>query len=223
MLGLPFAVGVVCTHPVWLHVPLLLAWLAGYPLSYYALLAVKTRRPARVTAQLRLYLAVTLPAALLVVALRPAVLWFAPAFAVLLTVNVVAARRHDDRSLAGGLASVAESCLMVPVAAVVAGAPAADVVVPALAVLAYFAGSLLYVKTMIRNRGDARYLRASIAVHAVTTVVAWMVAWPLGVLFSALLARAVLLPRTALTPKQVGLLELVGSVSLLVVLPLLFG
>jgi hypothetical protein len=223
MLALPFAVGVACTRPVWLHVPLLVAWLGGYLLSYYALLALKTRRPARVAGQLTVYGAVTAPAALLVVALRPGVLWFAPAFAVLLGVNAVAARRHADRSLVGGLASVVQSCLMVGVAAAVADVPPQDVVEPALAVLAYFTGSLLYVKTMIRNRGERAYRWGSVGYHAAVAAVAAMVAWPLGVLGGWLLVRAAWLPRACLTPKQVGLLELIPTLGLLVGLPVLFG
>lgn len=219
MLALPFLVGVACTRPAWLHLPLLLAWLGGYLLSYYALLALKTRHPRRVAPQLRLYATVTLPAALAVVIAQPAVLWSAPAFAVLLGVNAVAARNRDDRSLSGGLASVLQSCLMVPLAAVVAGVPPQDVALPALAVLAYFTGSLLYVKTMIRNRGDARYLRASIAFHALAVVGAAVVAWPLAIPFGWLLARAAWLPRLDLTPKQVGLVEVVNSLALLVMIP----
>jgi hypothetical protein len=221
MLALPLAVGVACSRPVWLHVPLLVAWFGGYLLSFYALLAVKTGRPGRVAAQLKVYTAVTAPAALLVVVLRPSVLWFAPAFAVLLAVNAVAARRREDRALLAGLASVVQSCLMVPVAATVAGTPPADVVAPALAVLAYFTGSLLYVKTMIRNRGDRAYRWGSVGYHAVVAAVAAAVAWPLGVLGGWLLVRAAWLPRTSLTPKQVGLLELVPVLGLLVGLPLL--
>ena len=125
---------------------------------------------------------------------RPAVLWFAPAFALLIAVNAVAARRHADRTLA---------------------------------VLAYFTGSLLYVKTMIRNRGDRAYRWTSVGYHAVAAAVGAAVgaavAWPLGVLGGALLVRAAWLPRTSLTPKQVGLLEVIPVAGLLVGLPLLFG
>lgn len=223
MLALPFAVGVACSRPVWLHLPLGVAWFGGYLFSYYALLAVKTGKPGRVAPQLRLYGAVTALPALAVVALRPEVLAFAPAFAALLAVNALLARRHDDRALVGGIASVVQSCLMVPAAAVVAGTPPQDVAVPALAVLAYFTGSLLYVKTMIRNRGERAFLWGSVGYHAVVAAVATVVAWPLGVLGGWLLVRAGWLPRTSLTPKQVGLLEIGPILGLLVGLPLLFG
>jgi hypothetical protein len=123
ILLLPFGIGVACSRPSWLHLPLLLAWLGGYLLSYYALFAVKTRRPDRVAGQLWLYGLITVPCAAVVLWRRPELLWFAPAFAVLLAVNALAARRHADRALVGGLASVVQACLMIPIAAMVAGTP----------------------------------------------------------------------------------------------------
>src|SRR5450756_761216 len=71
MLVVPYLVGVLCAGPSWPHLPLLVAWLGGYLLSYYVFLAVKTRRPSRVVPQVLVYSAVTVPAALLVVVVRP--------------------------------------------------------------------------------------------------------------------------------------------------------
>lgn len=223
MLLLPFGVGVACAGPVWLHLPLLLAWLGGYLLSYYLLLVIKTRRIGRLGPQVALYAGITAPAALLVIAFRPGVLLFGPVFAVLLGVNAIAASRRADRALIGGLASVVQGCLMVPIAAVVAGATAGQVVRPALVLLAYFTGTLLYVKTMIRNRGESRYLRASIGFHAVATVGTGLLTWPLVLPFGWLFVRAAWLPRRCLTPKQVGLIEVPPLLVLLVAVPLLLS
>ena len=221
MLLLPFAVGVACAGPVPLHLVLLVAWICGYLLSYWALLAVKTGRPGRVAGPLRLYAAGCLPAAVVVAVAVPAVWWFAPVFAALLAVNAGYARRRDDRALPAGLASVVQSCLMVPLAVVVAGRPIERGVLPALVLLAYFTGSLLYVKTMIRHRGERAYRVASVAVHAVATVAVTAVAWPIGALFGWLTVRAAWLPGRDLTPLQVGLLEAVHCMVLLVAVPLL--
>lgn len=87
MLLLPYAVGVVLVGPHWPQVPLLGAWLAGYLLSYYAFQAIKSRRPRRFADQLLAYGLVTTPLALIVLFARPTVLWYAPVYAVLLTVN----------------------------------------------------------------------------------------------------------------------------------------
>lgn len=220
MLVVPYLVGVLWAGPSWLQLPLLVAWLGGYLLSYYLFLAVKTRRPSQVTAQVLVYSAVTVPAALLVVVLRPELLAFAPVYAVLLAVNVWYAWRRSERALLNDLASVVQGALMVPVAAGAAGVAPVAVLAPFVVVLLYFAGTVLYVKTMIRGRGDPRYLRGSIAYHAAAGVAAGVIAWPLAAPFGWFLVRAVWLPRRNLTPKRVGMIEIANCAVLLVMVPL---
>lgn len=217
MLLLPYLTGLVVAGPRWLHAPLLVAWLGGYLLSYYVLQAVKTRRPDRVRPQLVAYACLTLPAATLVVAARPQVLAYAPAYAALLAVNAWYAWRRDERALAGGLASAVQSCLMIFVVATVAGVDPGAMVAPFAVVLAYFVGTVLYVKTMIRERDSAAYRRWSIAYHvAALAAVGWL-SVPTAVLFALLAARAWALPGRGLRPAQVGAIEIVFSVALLAV------
>jgi len=223
MLLVPFLVALLTAGVDWLQVPLLIAWLAGYLLSYYALLALKTRRPARVRPQLRLYAAITVPAALVVVILRPEVLWFAPAYAALLVVNAWYAWNHSDRALTNDLVSVVQGCLMVPVAATVAGVSPVAVLEPFVVVLLYFIGTVLFVKTMIRERGDERFLRGSIGFHAAAAVLAGIIFWPLAILFAWFGVRAAWLPHYAMTPKNVGLVEIGNCVALLGAIALLAG
>lgn len=215
MLLLPFLTALVTAGADPVHGPLLLAWLAGYLLSYYAFLALKTRRPARVRRQLGLYAAITAPAALAVVVLRPEVLWFAPVYAVLLGVNGWYAWHRRDRALTTDLASVLQACLMLPVAATVAGVSPIAVLEPFLVLLLYLVGTVLFVKTMIRERGDARFLRASIGFHALATVLTGLLSWPWSILFAWFAVRAAWLPRRAMTPKGVGLVEIGSCVALL--------
>jgi len=215
MLMVPWLAGVLTAGFRWPHLPLLGAWLAGYLLSYYALQALKTRRPSRFAPQLLLYGPITAALGGLVVAVRPQVLVYAPAYAILLAINGHHARQRRERALANGLASVVQSCLMVPVAATVAGVGVARVVPAFLAVLLYFVGTVFYVKTMIRERGSVAHHRASVVYHVFALVVAAALSIPLAVLFAALLARAAVLPHRQLTPKQVGIIEVVGSVLVL--------
>jgi hypothetical protein len=215
MLLLPYLAAVLTVGFRWPHLPLLAAWLAGYLLSYYALQAVKTRRPRRVRAQLLLYGAVTAPLAMLVVAARPQVLAYAPAYALLLAVNAGYAWRRRDRALLNDLASVLQSCMIVLVVAAVAATPARQVAHVFAAMLLYFAGTVLYVKTMIRERGSAAYHRASVGYHLMALALAAWLSPALAAVFALLLARAWALPRRPLTPKQVGVIETVACLLLL--------
>ncbi len=218
MLLVPFAVGLLPSwggRASWWHVPMLVAWLAAYLFSYFALLATKTRRVARHANQLRVYGAVAAAAGVPVVVARPEVLRLAPAFAALAVVTVVLARRRDDRNVAGGLASAAQACLVVPAVAAVGRVPMADVAPAAVACFLYLGGTVLYVKTMIRERGERSWFMASVAWHAVALPVAAFVSAWLFVPFTAYLLRAVHLPHRSLTVTRVGLVEVACSLALL--------
>lgn len=224
MLLVPYIVGVIVGGPAWVHIPLLVAWLAGYLLSYYCFLTIKTRRFARQRPQVWLYATITLPAALATVALRPALLAFAPAYLALSAVNAWYAWKRRQRAMVNDLASVVQACLMVPLAVVAASGSLGDslgaAVRPFLAVLLYFAGTVFYVKTMIRERDNPAYLRASVGYHAAAVPAAAVIAWPLTPLFGWFLVRAILFPRRRRRPLQVGLVEIANSVALIVAIAL---
>ncbi|GAA1831371.1 YwiC-like family protein [Luedemannella flava] len=216
MLLLPFLAGVLLAGARWIQLPLLVAWLSGYLFSYYALQAVKTGRPGRVRPQLLLYGPLTAGFGAVVVLACPDLLLFAPLYAVLLAVNAGYARRRNDRALLNDLASVGQSCLMVFVVAVAAGAPPAAVWPAFLAVLLYFVGTVLHVKTMIRERGSVAYHRASVVYHVVAAAVAIWLGPAFAAVFALLLCRAIAFPWLSLTPRKVGIAEIVASVLLIV-------
>ena len=220
MLTVPFLVGVAESGPTWVHLVLLVAWLSGYLLSYYAFLALKTRRPAKVRPQMVLYASIAAPAAVLALVARPPLLIFAPAFAALVAVNALYAWYRNERSMVNDVAAVAQACLMVPVAAVAGGASPSTGWSSALVLFLYFVGTAFYVKTMIRERGSVRWRRASVAFHAGAMVVAGLVALPLAVVFGWLLVRSITFPMHRLAPRTVGFVELGNSAVLLVMLPI---
>lgn len=212
MLLLPYLVGVAVVGPGWPQLPLLGAWLAGYLLSYYVFQAIKSRRPRRYLAQIRLYALVAAPLALTVVVIRPAVLWYAPAFVALLAVNAGYAWRRRERALLNDLASVLQSCLLIFVVATVAGVSPERVVPAFVVLLLYLTGTVCYVKTMIRERGSTSYRRLSIGFHLAALVVATLLDVGLALIFLVLLVRAWLLPGRALRPAPVGMIEIACSV-----------
>jgi hypothetical protein len=80
--------------------------------------------------------------------------------------------------------------------------------------LAYFLGTVVYVKTMIRERGNPTYRRWSIGYHLLAlALAAWLGPWT-AALFGWLLVRAARLPDRGWSPKRVGLME-VGNCMLL--------
>lgn len=214
MLLLPYLAGLQYGG-TWLHVPLLVVWLSGWLSSYYALLAVKTLRVRAVWRQVIAYGLVCLIAAVPLFALRPGLLWFAPAFAVLLAVNVIATRIGQERSTVNGLASVTMASLMALIVPATAGLEWTLGVPVAIACWLYLAGTVFYVKTMIRERGSRIHRVVSIAFHVGALAGSFAVDPWLALPFAYFLARAIVMPRFKPKVVVVGALEVVNALVLL--------
>ncbi|GAA3219597.1 hypothetical protein GCM10010488_19440 [Oerskovia jenensis] len=245
MLAVPLLVGVFLGGPAWVHVPLAVLWFVGYFAFFATGLWLKSRFKARWWPPVRAYGIATVVPAVAVLLLRPDLLAWVPLFLPLVAVSLWSSYRRSERSLLNDGATVLAACLMLPVA-FAAGVGPAPGPWPGLSlpdgvtgvagigwpqvwalftlVLAYFAGTILYVKTLIRERGERSYLVASVVYHLAAGVVvpvalaaAGLAGWPAAVLFAGLAARAVWVPRTAATPLQFGLGEVAASVLVTVV------
>ncbi|MDO8122641.1 YwiC-like family protein [Isoptericola sp. b490] len=240
MLVVPLAAGVVLAGPHPWHVLLALAWLVGYLAFQAGGLLLKARGRARYRRPVQVYGSV---AALLVVALvavRPTLAWWAAAYTPLLTVGLVSAWRRAERSWWNDAATVSAACLLAAVAhtpasvaappgplALVGGSVGAWQAVGLLAL--YFLGTVAYVKTMIRERGNRAVLAGSLVWHVLAVPVAAVllaadgpgrlsptVTVPTLALFALLAARAAVVPRRwpHATPMAVGLGEIAASAAL---------
>lgn len=240
----------------WAALPVLAITLVGYLLLNATTLWLKSRRKARYLPPVRAYAAATAVLGLVTLLLAPALAGWLALAAPLVGVALLLAARRQDRALASGLVTVTTACLVTPVlwsAGLAGRAPlgaltaVGDAVrdpglrratgvlaLTTVAQLAYFVGTVAYVKTMIRERGDRGWLVGSVAYHAVCTVALLAAAllglpslvhplarWGLVALLGLATARAALMPllgarpgRT-ITPMQVGLLELGFSATLL--------
>ena len=171
-LGLPVLLALPVTPPSPLLLALAVAWVAAYPASYAALGLVRARRPERFRRPLLVWSLLALAAALVLVWARPWLLLVGVGYLLLFTVNLAHARRNDERALLNDAVFVLECALMVVVTwAVGAGGrswtpPPLDAVPTQVWVLAVtcalvLAGSTLHVKSLVRERRDPRFARAS--------------------------------------------------------------
>lgn len=231
------------------------AWVAGY-LTFFAggkLLQaagsgnVRVKKEARAPALT--YGTVTVVAAVVAVLLQPHLLWWVVVFAPLTVIALAEIRRGTPRSLIAGVAETLASAFVVAVLASVAlggAVPVADgvtlthriftvSVVEALPgsvwatvlwLAAYQVGTVLYVKTMIRKKGDRTWWTGSVVYHAValltgvltvTTDALALFPWLLAVVVLGwALWRSWAVPRDATstspkntwTPKKVGMAEI---------------
>lgn len=239
MLFVPFIVGVSLRvqegRGEWLALPLLLLWVLGY-FAFHALsLWLKSGHQARYLAPLKVYGGLCLLLGGLVLWQKPALLDWAALYAPLLGVGLWRAAHKDDTSVAARWSAVLAACLMCAVSyseglrwllQMPLDAGAVRVLRATLLLSAYFLGTVLYVKTMIREKGEKAYLAASLGFHGLLLLLALVygAGGGLALFLAALLVRAALMPWLAqrgkqkITPKQVGILEFGLSVALLLML-----
>lgn len=213
MVSTPLLVGIVASRPAWVHVPLTAFWFLGYFAFFAAGLWLKSRRRARYRGPVLAYGIAAAIAGGLTLALDPTLIHWAPLFILPLGIGLAASARRDDRSLWSGLTTTVGASLMAVVAYDAGGGtdfPRIWLLTGVLA--AYFAGTVLYVKTLIRERGSEVYYWVSVVFHAAVTLAMIPLAPALTPVFALLTVRAAIAPAFPVTPKQAGIGEIAATI-----------
>ena len=213
MVATPLLVGILASGPTWTHLPLSAFWFLGYFAFFATSLWLKSRRKARYRPPVLVYGGAAALAGALTLLLEPGLLRWAPCFLLPLGVGLLASARRDERSLWSGVSTTVGSSLMTLVAFDAGGGvdlPRAWLLAGILA--AYFAGTVFYVKTLIRERDNALYYWLSVGFHSAATLALIPLCPPLTPVFAALTARAAIAPAFRITPKQAGVGEIVATI-----------
>ncbi|MFD7662631.1 YwiC-like family protein [Streptomyces sp. NPDC059788] len=224
MLVVPFLAGALLGGFVGWHAALLPAWLLAYCAAFHAQQFLRLRRLSRNPRAPRRHLAplagfgaafavCAVPLAVAHPWLLLAALCAAPFFAV----NIVYAYRNEERATVNGIAAVVPACGMLLVADRLGGGTIDSGAWPAAAAcLLYFTGTVLYVKTMIRERGSEAFRMASAVYHGLAVVAAVSLDPWLAVPFVLFFLRAVAMPTRKVRIAVVGAVEVLCSLLLLV-------
>lgn len=228
MLLLPVLLGVAASHPAAWQIAVAGAALSGYLASATLQAWSRSRRPAALRLPIAVYGSVfAVLAAILAVAFPALVL----SVIVVVPTGLLVARGAQPgtrRDLANSLAQVPQALVLVPVTALVAGEPDWWRIAAYTAVAAgYLLGTVLVVRSALRERGNGTFATVSVGFHLAATLLATVTlpgAYPaLGL---ALAARAAALPvlgvrlagsRRPLKPVHVGIVEIVSSVTVVLV------
>lgn len=217
--GLPAVLGTLVAPTSWWTALVIWAAFTLYPVSYFAGSLARARRGARFRRPLLLWsLAAAVPVLTLIVA-RPWLLWAGLGYAGLFVVNLAFARRNHERDLANDAVLILQVVALVPLIPLVA-APGAVLpgrvwLLTAVTVLVLL-GSTLHVKSLLRERGNPAYARASRRFSVVALVLAagigyrWGLPGGLGLVvpFVLLAGRAFKRDWSDWRPGRVGLVEL---------------
>jgi hypothetical protein len=228
MLAVPLLLGIAATGPAAWHLVLAVAAVAGYLVAATAQAWLRARRRPDLVPSLLLYGAVFGVAAAVLALAFPALLLAGVVVVPAGLLVIGGARPGTPRDLVNSLAQTAIALVLTPAAGLVSGAWETAAVVLATAVAAgYLVGTVLVVRSVIRERGNRAFAAVSIGFHALLVAGA-AVALPLpyAIIAAGLLARAVALPAVErrragtarpLRPVQVGIVEMVASTALVVV------
>lgn len=212
MVTVPVLTGVLLA-PAWIQLPLLVTWWAGYFAFFAAGIWMRSRFRANNRPPVLVYGAVTAVAGVVTLIMDWTLLVWAPAFIPLVAIAVYETWKRRPRSLPSGVATVIAACLMLPVMAWAGGGLDARAWLIFAVYAVYFTGTVPYVKTLIRERGDREWFRGSVIYHALAVAAAAFVNWVMVVLALVLVARAAGMPiaagrrGTPVRPKTVGLIE----------------
>lgn len=227
MLAVPFLLGVAAGTPGLWQLVLAVASVLGYLASATGQAWLRARRRDPFTLPLVVYgVAFAVLGVALVVAF-PALLLTLAVLGPTTALIVAGAKPGTRRDLVNSLAQALQALVLVPAAAWVSGAFEPRVVATATAVgAAYLIGTVLVVRSVLRERNSTAFTGLSVGFHAVLVVPAVLLgpAWVAVALW--LTARAAALPTIArrragtprpLKPAHVGAVEAVGSVAVVLV------
>lgn len=214
------------------------AWLLAYPASYYLGRAVVVRWRRGTWSRLAKrelrdalpWIGVAAVPAVVLVVLRPWLVWVGAVLALLWAASLWLTRTGHERGASNDLLLVAQASVAVPLMWAIAtdtpdlgiGDPAAaDAWTAALVCLVFFAGSVLHVKSLIREADDRRWAIASRIYHVLALGMGLISPWLL-LPFGVAAIRAFVLPRGS-RPAVIGAVEIVVSVLVVVAGALALG
>lgn len=226
MLLLPILIGVAASRPGAWQLVLAGAALTAYLASATMQAWARARRPPAYRPPMIVYgLAFAVLGTILVVAFPPLLL----VLVVVLPTSIVVfqgARPGTRRDLANSLAQVAQALVLVPAAAYVSGEFQAErILAYALVAAGYLVGSVLVVRSVLRERGNTGFAMLSLGFHlGLIALAAAALPTAYAVVAAVLAVRAWLLPvlqgRWAsgphpLRPVHVGIVEIVASLTVI--------
>jgi hypothetical protein len=228
MLLLPVLLGVAASRPSPWHLALAGAALVGYLASASLQAWSRARRPPAYRAPILAYGAVFAGLGLVLAGGFPVLLLSLAVIVPTAAVVLGGARPGTRRDLANSLVQVVQALVLVPASAVVSGAFEPDrVLAYTLVAGGYLFGTVLVVRSVLRERGNERFALVSVGFHvALAALAAVTVPLAYAAVAAGLAARAAALPvlqrRSALGPRplrpiHVGMVEIVASSAVAVV------
>lgn len=221
MLIVPFLFGLSAGSIGWMQLLLFIGWLLIYLFSFPLLQWIKTGKAARYKQPVLVYGACLLPVVCALVWYRPALLLYGAALIPFFLIPAYYAKTKNERALLNDMVAVLLFSSFVYPVVYLGGGESWRHAHELFAVSAvYFAGTVFYVKTVIREKNNPRFYAASLIYHVAAIVAMGLLEPMLMLPFGILFVRAALLPKRGIKAKQSGIAE-IGFSAMLVMMTLL--
>ncbi len=218
--------------PVASSLLLLATWIVGYFAFFATSQWLRSRRKPRFVPAVRTYTVAAGLLGLALLSLRPGWLSWGIAFIPLVSLSLWLSWRRRDRRLMSGAVTVAAASLLPMVMTsegLFAWTVPPEAVGLSLVCFGYFFGTVLYVKTILRERGSQKWVIVSVLWHLQCASLAFLLPGTLpqvllASFFALMTARAWIVPwlgplrRRNFSARAVGLGEFAATALLLVVL-----
>ena len=216
----PFIYGMLLANPVWAHVFLLLGWFSLYLMTYPFLNLFKGKNLELYKKWSVIYFAAAVIFAIPALIYNWQVLYFMFAMLPFVAVNIYFTKKKDERNLWNDLAGILIFALAGMGSYYFSDRTFDEKIWwVALYPSLFFIGTTLYVKSMMRERKNPLYLKASTIFHALCVLgCLFTQQYVLSLAFVPALIRAIYLPTKKLSVKQVGLIEFGTSAIFLIIL-----
>lgn len=231
-LGLPILLGFAASGVTWLTLLLAVGFVVAYPTSYFAIAVLRYPRPQLYRRGLITWGLPGIAIASVVLIARPWMVWIGIGYAIGFIINLGFAKARNERSLINDAVFIIECVAITPiiwacaeptgglVPPSLAAAPRALWTVTAIGGLA-LVGSTLHVRSLIREKRNESFRRASQVFAIASLVAALILAVPYGpsaiaattCAFGYLAVRTFVVGRRPMRPGIIGVFELVGFIA----------
>lgn len=213
MLITPFWLGVVASGVVWQHIPFFVGWLLLYLSTYPLLLLFKGKKRSYYIKWALIYLVPALLFLLVPLWLTPSLIFFGLAMVPFFLINSYFSWKKNDRAFLNDLSAVITFAIAGLASSYLAVAEiSSEAIIMFVASTLFFTGSTFFVKTMVREKKNIVYKRLSWGYHVVVPLLWVLTGYPIpAIAFLPSLFRAIYYYGKPMTPKQVGILEIVNA------------
>lgn len=210
---MPFLYGMLLSTPIWQHIFLLLAWFSLYLLTYPFFNLFKGRNLELYRKWSWIYCAAAALFSVPTLWYNGKIIFFVLAMLPFSLVTIYYTKQKDERALLNDLVGIAVFAIAGMAAYYFADSKFdRQIWQVALYPGLFFIGTTLYVKSVLRERKNPRYLQASIIFHALCVLMFIPSSqYLLACTFVPPLIRAIWLPHKKMSVKQVGLTEMAIS------------